>query len=149
MCLNIFKNDVQVAEQDITCYKFLRLSSCGEKFVSPFQEFEYELDKEYETKMTVELSGDIEGEYITDYWREVEEGFHTIASEKTTVYFAERRTATFRGHHRYVVVECVIPKGASYYEGTWRGSAGYASDKLKVVKVLSIHAKKNDEKVWY
>lgn len=143
MCLNICKNDAQVAADDIICYKFLRIRRSDEKLVSPFQEFEYELDKEYETKMTVELSGDIEGdieyEYITDYWREVEEGFHTLCSEKTTVYFAERRTGTFRGHHRYVVVECVIPKGASYYEGTWRGSAGYASDKLKLVKVLSTH----------
>lgn len=35
-----------------------------------------------------------------------------------------------------VIIECVIPKGATYYEGSGLGLACYASNKLRYVKVL-------------
>lgn len=150
MCLAIYNNQVEVAEEDITCYKFLRLSSqCGipgETLTSPYQSFEYELGKEYSSNLqvhTFEYDDDEEDEDGCE--RFVEEGFHAIVCEKLAhgiVNARNKSNVRWNRPHSYVVVECVIPKGASYYKGTWFSTTGYASNRLKAVAVL----KDNKEK---
>jgi hypothetical protein len=36
----------------------------------------------------------------------------------------------------YIIVECIIPKGSIYYEGSFGGQPGMASDTLKYVKIV-------------
>lgn len=134
MCLDIFNNQVNVAKQDILCYKFLRLRYYGESLVSPYQEFEYEMGKEYISNLHVRA-------LVSDYEyssRVVEEGFHTISSEEETRILANAKNRDARGMFKFALVKCIIPKGASYYEGTWRDIAGYASSRIKIVEILPL-----------
>lgn len=39
-------------------------------------------------------------------------------------------------HKGEVMVKCIIPKGASYYKGTYDGSTSYASDTLTYVELI-------------
>lgn len=153
MCLKIFNNQVQVAEQDITCYKFLlsqRHSDIeDQRFISPYQTFEYELGKEYSSNLQVHtFDYDLAFDYadVNAIERVVEEGFHTIPSEEVARKIVKYKNTlhSYKRDNRkpYVVVKCIIPKGASYYTGMWQYNQSYASNKLKVVEVL----KDNKEK---
>lgn len=37
---------------------------------------------------------------------------------------------------RLVIGECIIPKGAKYYKGTYLSYDGYVSDSIKINKII-------------
>ena len=63
-------------------------------------------------------------EYLEAACYIVREGLHSYANRSSYI------------HHRDVEVECIIPKGASYYVGTFRSDVSYASDKLVYSSVI-------------
>lgn len=90
MCIqNLGKK--QVAEADITCYKFGTLS--GTTFESLVYRFKYELGKTYKADIVIK-----EGEGF--------EGFHSTKSDKDINKIKSMD-----------VVRCIIPKGTTYYTG--------------------------------
>ena len=46
------------------------------------------------------------------------------------------KTVTGAKSIEYNIVQCIIPKGSKYYEGTFGGYEGYASNKIKYVKLV-------------
>lgn len=140
MCLKTFTDEPKVAEEDIVCYKFLRLLGDGTLF-SPYQGFTYELGKEYSAEFTVfpneyyefskvgpECTKTVKIHYA------IEQGLHSIHGADRADFYADQYSEVYNS--TYAVVECVIPKGAYYYEGTWYGKPGYASNRLTATKIL-------------
>ena len=112
MCLRLTSYEKKIADEDIECYKVLKV--CGGLMFSPFQMFDYMIGKLYETKLGEIEEGDIY------------EGFHSC----TSIYGA-RRYQTNNVEH---IFKCIIPKGAEYYKGrsTICGHSieGYVSNKI-------------------
>ena len=112
MCLKVTDIEKKIADKDIECYKVLSVYEYG--IVSPFQDFHYKLGKLYETKLGEIEEGDIY------------EGFHSCS----TIVGAE----TYRTLRSERVFKCIIPQGATYYEGKSKFLGcyieGYASDKI-------------------
>lgn len=143
MCLDLYgDNTLKVAEEDIICYKFLKRVSKN-NFTSPYQHFKYDLGVEYSAEFTVfdkehltvtyDSSGKPSSTFELNY--QVEEGLHSAKKLDEIREYVDLFNFTYTGD--YVIVECIIPKGASYYEGYWYGKDGYyASNKLVATKVI-------------
>ena len=81
---------------------------------TPFQDAIVEIGQTYKSELI--LGG-------TNY-NSVFEGLHTYANKPPTSYRDGK------------LIKCVIPKGATYYEGLGFWKPGYASNELRYVKVL-------------
>lgn len=136
MCLqvNAKKQYPQVAEEDITVYKYLRIRNNDgvESLEAPFRGFCYTVGEEY----SAELGAHLYNQYNPEEGCFVEEGFHSIKTYKSLEGYVENLHEVYLNYRKYAIVECVIPKGSTYYEGTWTFMEGYASDKIKIVSVL-------------
>lgn len=141
MCLNIRSNSKRlVAKKDITVYKVLTLRemsapsakklvvgayvySVTNKFYlrSVAKGFRYTIGKSYTAKLGT-----------PNYANEIESGFHSFSDSANVV-----RRRELYSNRTEALVECIIPKGATYYNGTNNGtSKGRVSDQIKIVKIL-------------
>lgn len=143
MCLNTKQTKPLKATKDMIVYKTLGIdrvlspittqsyASKGNKVFEVTREvklsartrnFGYDLGKTYKTTIKVRKSWD--GKMLF-----VESGFHSY-NYKTP---ASVRRVDANG----ILVECVIPKGSTYYEGTNNGhSKGIVSNQIRVVRVI-------------
>ena len=60
----------------------------------------------------------------------VREGLHTFTTKRQAIEFFKNSYIPNSGNKIYVLVKCIIPKGASYYKGKFEGYSSIASDKL-------------------
>jgi hypothetical protein len=129
MCLYINKKArVQTAKKDITVYK--TVDTHKECAVSVYQGFRYKFKRTYtcELERTTKRVPRPQKVYSvnritceTHYV--VEKGFHSFKSKIDAASFTS-------GTH---VVSCIIPKGAQYIVGKWKGLNNYASNKIKIM----------------
>ena len=140
MCLASNQNTAKIAKKDIECYKVVTLyteaneeqltrPTLPEEFFSKFRYFKYVLGKTY-------VCDNFEKEVprmIIKY------GFHSYA-DLTEAYYSCAYTPhiTTDSYGRQAVKEevllkCIIPKGAFYFDGTADTLNQYCSDKIKVV----------------
>lgn len=128
MCLEKISEKI-VATEDIVCYKQCRqmrdkkliwnlknifrfkwILDYDYTYKTPFYYMEVELGKTYTSVLQVDQDGTIN------------KGLHSYANKVDTGFYA--------------LIECVIPKGATYYKGIGLREPGYASDKLRYVKLI-------------
>jgi hypothetical protein len=143
MCLTLIENsEIKAAEENIVCYKVVQRLQPG-IYRSEFRDYIYNAGA-----LNYMLNGGLvvttcpvityPARYskactsIADKeWRFVERGFHSFTcKEDAYKYNADIHVCS----SSYVVVKCVIPKGANYVEGTYMGYLNYASDKIICVK---------------
>lgn len=145
MCLIITKfNKPKIAQEDIKCYKILFRSSVRPGlFYAPYQLFNYELGVTYFTNIfvsyncnTFELSffRYIFYKFFNDFLdvKGVNQGFHSFVNLKNAT---EERNSDI-DYKRLVIGECIIPKGAKYYKGTYLSYNGYVSNSIKINKII-------------
>ena len=131
MCLYPTTNSAKVADHDIICYKVVQVD-IGDKMMHSNHDWNhvYELDKTYrENRFNKKLRYEIT--YLTY-------GFHSYMK----VSRAQRNAIKLNGcswassDGRHVIIKCIIPKGARYYEGSSGETAmigEYCSNRIKVV----------------
>ena len=123
MCLTIKNYDkCIVAEEDIKCYKVIRLETGG-IMKSFYFNFLYTFNKTYETTL-------LKTRYRKNY--KIENGFHSFAKLNHTITF-------YDVHLRmkyFALVECTIPKGANYYMGKYNNRCAFVSDKIRINKII-------------
>lgn len=125
MCLVTKLEHPIVAEKPITCYKVL-FHSGGELFSFYHSSFKWEMDKVHFTTLQ-------EGEKLEDGRGTVNQGFHSYKDLHSALVFMARTPFSC------LAVECIIPEGAKYYTGEDGDNAeGYASEKLKPIKVMTL-----------
>ena len=131
MCLKI-KSQLLEAKEDITVYKLLeRIILSPEKFRSFYRCVPVELEKSYESGLEVDT-----------YNNEIDEGIHSMANLKGAIELLELESvySSWSG----VIVECIIPKGAHYYNGTFSNFPGcIASDTITYSNKV-VYTKKNN-----
>lgn len=118
MCL-VTNNPEQTAKEDITCYKVVFLK--GNKLLSFYYGFEYILNNLYTTGIlsTRDL---IEEDYIC-----IERAFHSYTSLDYAMRFLQEREFS-----NAVVVKCIIPKGAKFYQDY----VCFASNQIIIKQIL-------------
>lgn len=163
MCLNLNgtgKSNLRYATEDKVCYKVLKIQNFNNKesLHAPYYvEFEYELNKKYNTEMNPGgyniLTKDISDLYyrlnfkiaqaINQYYdrirtfRYVTCGFHTVSSLKVANYLKKEFIDDDFFHSDYRIFECIIPKGSWYYVGFDDSfNEGFVSDSLIVKKEI-------------
>ena len=163
MCLNLNvtgKSNLRYATEDKICYKVLKIQKNNNKetlHAPHYIEFEYELNKKYNTEMepwgypvhakntlgiycrlNFEIAHAINQYYDrTRTFRYVTCGFYTVE----TLIFANYLKKVFINddsfHHDYRVFECVIPKGSWYYIGFDDSfNESFVSDSLIIKKQI-------------
>jgi hypothetical protein len=145
MCLVITKfNKPKIAQEDIKCYKILFKSSVRQGlFYAPYQLFNYELGVTYFTNISVSYNCNTFGlsffryifyKFFNDFLdvKGVNQGFHSFVNLKNAI---EERNSDV-DYKRLVIGECIIPKGAKYYKGTYLSYDGYVSDSIKINKII-------------
>lgn len=123
MCLIIDRySQPQIATEDIVVYKHL-IQDTDNEFITSYKHAPVTIGETYSSKIGVTISD--------SGTRVVEMALHS---------FGDKADAQ-RGAESYdeVLVECIIPKGSTYYIGRFEYYPGpsYASNRLKYVKVLS------------
>ena len=124
MCLQVKNPVLEVAISDITVYKFVEHSNnLNGLLTTPFQYMQVEIGKSYETELNISLGN-------SDF-SFVDEGFHSFKYMKDAILFSKSGDG-------YFAAMCIIPKGATYYEGVSGiyDNEGYASDKIKYISIL-------------
>jgi hypothetical protein len=119
MCLENI-GEKKKATKNIICYKILY--ALKTEFLTPYRSMRIQLGEEYSSVLIVR------GEFDAV----VEEGFHSFEEPP--------HLQCFRGLtlcYPIVIAKCIIPKGASYYEGSFRGLPCYASNKIKYLELLN------------
>lgn len=86
--------------------------------ITPYRNFSIEIGNTYES----ELSGNE---------CEIHRGLHSFAN-------LEEAKKCFQNDLEVIFIECIIPKGSSYYKGTFDHSISYASNKLTYTKPIKI-----------
>ena len=110
MCL-VTNNPEHIAKEDITCYKVVFLED--NKLLSLYQGFKYILNNLYTT--VISYTHDlIEEDYIC-----IERAFHSYTSLDSAIRFLQKHAFS-----NAVIVKCIIPKGAKFYQdGEWLASS--------------------------
>ena len=109
MCFTIGRRSPKIAKKDIKVYKLLYSD-----LTSPWYDFQYELNKEYEVYFKVEL------DHYT-YESIISEGLHSFSRQFFIAYKKEPRK----------LFKAIIPKGSTYYKNLLTGEM--VSTKLKVI----------------
>lgn len=144
MCLIITKfNKLKIAQKDIKCYKILFKSfEVPDLLIAQYLDFGYRLGETYHTNMSVSYDCNIYGlsffrKIFYDLFNSfldvkgVNQGFHSYVKLKNAISNVPFKEKT-------VVCECIIPKGAKYYKGKYLHYDGYASDSIKINKIICI-----------
>lgn len=119
MCLYTTSKKVQVAKEDIVCYKVM-IEYSGVKYVwmSPYKGMAYEEGHNYELERQLQL---LDASKTISYPYIVEEGFHSFANLSDALSFRNVFMARFpqlgARQYTYVIVKCIIPEGTAYVEG--------------------------------
>jgi glycyl-tRNA synthetase alpha subunit len=130
MCLRIERDSkLRKSTEDIICYKVVACDEDDGCLRSPYQDVEVQIGKTYKSKMA-----------RTTY-NEIHKGLHSFTTEDAARKLI--RSLMVRSSYAYRIAECLIPKGATYYEGEfdysflYRPLVSVASDTLTYVKLLT------------
>lgn len=112
-----------VAKKPITCYKILRKNMHSIIYKS----FEWEFGKLYETEMQF-----YESSLFGIVPEKIAQAFHSYKSYKDV------RGACLVLSHPFIIVECTIPTGATFYAGCHGDDEGFASNQIIINKVVDV-----------
>lgn len=123
MCMITKSDRLFVATEDILCYKIM----CSD-LRSLVQEFQYELNKLYETEFSF-----IKDLVINDKTLiAIKNGFHSYISKDVLI---EKELPFVDDPDTFIIVECTIPKGAEYYTSVY--GSYYCSNKIIINKIIA------------
>ena len=120
-----------IATKDIICYKIVRklndkLNDYKGAFMSEYQYFVYE------PKVIYKLGGMLKVHSASPTLSLITKGFHSysrLSSVNNSINLKEEW-----GKYDLSIVECIIPKGSTYYYNN--SEHEYVSDSIKIIKSL-------------
>lgn len=115
MCLQTTWKEPKIAEEDIKVYKGFNLNIYN-NLISPYNDFTWKSNKKYNTEINITDDDSALDQLAVDElfsirdqgisYNSIGEGFHS-ALEKNRLDINDFD----------LIIECIIPKGAKYYEG--------------------------------
>jgi hypothetical protein len=131
MCLSKI-SEKKIATKNIVCYKVVRIYQKSNYMYTYYQEAIAELGETYFSNIIIE----------DDNGLTVEKGLHSFTDLSYAMKFIKIRPDNYN-YTKLLIIKCVIPKGAEYYEGKFIDhlygyiSNSYASTELKYIKVVN------------
>lgn len=128
MCLTNVKDVAKIAPEDIVCYKkcnIYRKEKMPWSIRNPFYIKKLYFYRTPYYYMDIEL-GKTYYSVLEKTCGNIYHGLHSFAEIQQTLYIGQ------------VLIKCIIPKGATYYEGEGLWEPGYASNELKYIKIVKI-----------
>lgn len=149
MALMSKTNEFSIAEEDIVCYKNMKMSE-DEEGVHYFTSFyDYQLSEEIiNGELDFENTEENEVLYNQDYDEfDFCKGFiHTYKNEENALEIGEFFNSMYRNGERNVTFKCVIPAGEQYVYGIADSCYdGYASKKIRFIEPVEIEEENNQE----
>ena len=125
MCLNIKPfSRLKTASNDIICYKHLMVRD--DKFITPYIFQVINIGETYTSILKREKN--ICNPYLLRLFKtSVNRGLHSFAYKVDAKIDIDSE--------KEIIVKCVIPIGAKYYEGTFADCVSYASTTLKYIEI--------------
>lgn len=107
MCLVVSSDRLRpkVAKEDLVCYKILEVFN-DDDLRSPFRYIRVHLGEQMESELDEKPNGS-----------EVRYGLHTLCDKEEAVELLKTYRDVFKC--QFVLVRCVIPKGARFYKGKY------------------------------
>jgi hypothetical protein len=122
MCLERIKGGAKIAKRDIVCYKLVVRGNDG--IVTYYQHSPICIGDTYHSEI----------EYSAEF-HVIEKALHSFRKKEDAVKRMKCDTYLVP-----TVIECIIPKGSTYYTGKYISAIGwldsYASDCIKYIKIL-------------
>lgn len=138
----IRKRALQVADEDIVCYKILkvRLDEGRIQFLTPYQESKVMLGRKYCGKNPTPF----EVENCSEDW------FISVGGGYIHSYIdrGEAVLNVYNCGEGDIVVKCIIPKGATYFEGRFYEDTAYASNKIIYTKEIVYISEDIDDEIF-
>ena len=125
MCLVIKQLEPKIADKDIICYKLVKRTKIKGVYESSFQGFEYVIRQLYTNNLDIRFANKSIKRYFYTCFYMIEKGmFHSYVNPmlKPLPY--------------YILLKCIIPKGAYYFEGYFDESPSYASSQIKILEEI-------------
>lgn len=145
MCLYTKQKEPKIAQEDIICYKVLRIwnseqdveSGCKRKSKKTvlksmfYPDFKWNIDKHYRSRLVIEPKQATK--CCDNFNSHVHKAFHSYQTLESAK-LASRNIFL----NSCVIVRCIIPKGAKYCEGMYCGDSqdGYASNQIIMKEIL-------------
>ena len=132
MCLSLTKNQTTpiIAKDDVVCYKHLLVKD-GHYF-TPYYKTEINFNKVFSS--IIEMMNDGEAPYTHN----IEEGLHSFANiedcEQDLFSCFGSDGIEFR-----VIAKCIIPKGSTYYSGSFYYHSAFASSEIKYLEIIDTY----------
>ena len=132
MCLIIESKEL-IAEEDITVWKYLIKRNEG--YVTPYQRAKIKIGKIYKSSIEKkERMGVGEDGWMRGWVEIINKALHSFLNKEDA---KEHYLDIWGGRGEWsVIVKCKIPKGATYYKGTFDDLESIASNKLKYVEIV-------------
>lgn len=126
MCLITKQLTETTAREDIVCYKVLM--NQDNSLYAYYHNFKYEIGKLYRGSLVCSKTHSTsEGLYMN-----INEGFHSYSD-------IEYAKSNYREILKpAVIVKCVIPKGANFFEGEQNCGRGYASNQIIIKEIMKL-----------
>ena len=129
MCLTVNKEKfkIEIAQEDIVVYKVLEKHE--KDVISPYQNFVYEIGKEYKTIMKMRS-------FCSLYT--IHEGFHSLLNkedaedEKMDI----QRSMIADTGWDFCCFQCIIPKGSNIVYGKYGAKDAIVSEAIKIIEEL-------------
>ena len=128
MCLFINHLEPKIADKDIVCYKLVKRTKIKGVYKSNFLKFEYVIRQLYINYFDIKYADML---IKKRYSRSVieESMFHSYASNVYSI---------LKPLQYCILLKCIIPKGAYYFEGYFDNSPSYASSQIKILEEVKI-----------
>ena len=126
MCLVTTQLEPKIADKDIICYKLVKRTKIKGVYKSNFLKFEYVIRQLYINYFDIKYADML---IKKRYSRSVieESMFHSYASNVYSI---------LKPLQYCILLKCIIPKGAYYYEGYFDYSPSYASSQIKILEEI-------------
>lgn len=125
MCLVISELRPKIADKDIVCYKFVERTKIKGVYKSDYQGFEYIIRQLYTNNLDIRFANKSIQRYFYTCFYKIEEGmFHSYVNPM------------LKPLSHYILLKCIIPKGAYYFEGYFEDSPSYASSQIKILEEI-------------
>ena len=129
MCLKLNSLEPKIADKDIVCYKCVKKTKIKGVYKASIQRFEYIIRQLYTNNINIKcVNNIIKCNQVSRY-----SYMHCIEGGMFHSYARCLLNMLFLPPSNYVVLKCIIPKGAYYFDG-YSSVRCYASSQIKILE---------------
>ena len=125
MCLVTTQLEPKIADKDIICYKLVKRTKIKGVYKSNIQRFEYIIRQLYTNYFDIK--------YVDML---IKRRYNLSAIEEDMFHSYVNYLSAITVLPNLVVLECIIPKGAYYFEGYFGNYPSYASSQIRILKEI-------------